>query len=92
MGIPICLTRSVKNPHQGQINMNCMFISTRFLKTPHQIIYSCMYSYLFDSFSEKPLSKAKYIYKLIRLNSIFGSMVNVPLFENQLHIYLLVFM
>ena len=41
-----------------------------------------MYSYLFDSFSEKPLSKTKYIYKLIRLNIVFGSMVNVPLFEN----------
>ena len=56
--------------------------SSRFLKTPHEIIYSCMYSYLFDLFSEKPLSKAKYIYKLIRPNSVFGSMVNVPLFEN----------
>ena len=33
--------------------------SPRFSKTPHQIIYSCMYSYLFDSFSEKPLSKTK---------------------------------
>ena len=60
-----------------------VYVHLVFLKNPHQIIYSCM----FDSFSEKPLSKAKCIYKLSRLNSVFGSMVNVPLFENELHNY-----
>ena len=69
------------------VSMYVYVCSPCFLKTPHKIIYSCMYSYLFDSFSERPLSKAKYIYKLIRLNSVFGSMVYVPLLENELHIY-----
>ena len=41
--------------------------------------------------SEKPLPKTKCIYKLIRLYSVFGSMVNVFFFEN-LTLYLLIFM
>ena len=51
-------------------------------------IYNCSYlyaySYAFDWFSGKPLSKTKSdIYKLgsILVNSVFVSMVNVPLFQ-----------
>ena len=51
-----------------------------------------MYSYLFDSTLKiKPLPKTKRIFQIIRLNSVFGSMVNVSLFQN-LTLYLLIFM
>ena len=53
-----------------------------------------MLPYLFDSFSEKrryTKNKVSFSYKFIRFNSVFGSMVNVFLFDD-LTLYLLMFM
>ena len=56
--------------------------SPRFLKTRKLFTRVCIHICLTRALKNPYQNQSSYIHKLIRLNSAFGSMVNVHLFEN----------